>query len=509
MRVTSISSMMVAVVCLWTTGTSRGEMRYKLAYWYEVGGYQNACCSSGCSCSGTGNHSVFVHVLDASGNRLGNKRVEDIGNPTGIFGYTNNDPNDKHGFVEIPLYMSSPSLRVNDSGIPSDVTPQMVENRSPTNGHYSWECAFMLVPDGVEVTFDQALTGTPNLSGGGCDLHAPFTNSCSYYDINPFNWASDRYSLDVSASTYGQTFIATGNRVVIAKFQTTVGADQDLRYKVQIREGGPTGTVVGPFATSRLMKSDEYYPQCVTWPVSGTNSAPVVAGQTYYAEIVRADQPASLNIWRRNTSLYPNGQMYRNGSPVSDLDLMGRIVCATVPPNQPEIELSTAALNPSSTGCGGPVSQTFTVSNVGADTLNYLVSADQPWVLLSPVSGSSTGEADTITVRYKSAGLTAGLHTAAITVSDETASNSPETIAVSLNVVVRTTPGDIDGDCDVDQMDFGILQRCYGGQGVEQTDPACLGARLDADVDVDTGDFALFMQCVSGANVAGDPDCAN
>ncbi|GMU24025.1 MAG: hypothetical protein AMXMBFR13_41020 [Phycisphaerae bacterium] len=330
-----LSALGVATLYVLCAPPAVAAPRYVLAYWYEVGGYQNACCSSGCSCSGTGNHSVYVHVIDSDGNKLGNIRVEDADNP-GFYGITNNNPSDKLGYVEIPVYMSgTPALRVNDSGIPSDVSPEMIENRAPTNGHYSWECAFMRVPDGVQVTFDPALTGTPNRSGGGCDIHAPFTKSCSYYDLDPLNWASDQFSLDTGASSYGQTFVATGDRVVVAKFQTTVGFLQDLRYGVTIRENGPGGAIVGPQRVSRLMKSDEYFTQIITWPLTGPNAAVVVPGNTYYAEITRVDQAGNVNIWRRNNNVYPNGQMYRGGSPVSGMDLIGRIVCARTTPSGP------------------------------------------------------------------------------------------------------------------------------------------------------------------------------
>lgn len=329
MRLTILAAVAGLSLGLAAVRSAEAAPRYHLAYWYEVGGYQNACCSSGCSCAGTGNHSIYVHVIDSSGNKLGNKRVEDADNPS-FYGITNNNPSDKLGYVELPVYMSgTPALRVNDTGVPSDITPEMVENRAPTNGHYSWECAFMLVPDGVTVSFNQALLGTPNLSGGGCDIDAPFTRSCSYYDVDPLNWASDSFSLDSGASSYGQTFVATGDRVVIAKFQPTVGFLADLRYGVTIRQNGPGGTVVGTQGVSRLMKSDEYYSQIVTWPLSGPNAVVVTPGNTYYAEITRVDQAGGINVWRRNNNVYPSGQMYRAGSPVTGMDLVGRIICAS------------------------------------------------------------------------------------------------------------------------------------------------------------------------------------
>jgi len=322
----------VAVILLGAGRAVSAADRYVLAYWYEVGGFQNACCGGVCSCSGTGNHSVYIHVLDADGNKLGNIRVEDADNPA-KFGITNDNPADKFGFAEIPLFINdTPRMTVNDAGLASDVTPEMIENRSPTNGHYSWECGFMRVPDTVTVTFDQALIGIPNLSGGGCDIHAPFTASCAFYDLDPYNWASDDFSLDTGAASYGQTFVATGDRVVIAKFQTTVGGGIDMRYGVTIRANGPGGAILGSQAQSRLMKSDEYFTQIVRWPLSGPDTCIVTPGSTYYAEIVRTDQAGGINLWRRDSNVYPGGQMYRAGSAVGSYDLMGRIICATVNP---------------------------------------------------------------------------------------------------------------------------------------------------------------------------------
>jgi hypothetical protein len=73
--------------------------------------------------------------------------------------------------------------------------------------------------------------------------------------------------------------------------------------------------------------------------------------------------------------------------------------------------------------------------------------------------------------------------------------------------VIGFAPGDFDRDGDVDQVDFGRFQSCYVGPGVEQTQPACMEARLDADVDVDLDDFAVFQACMSGPRVAADLRC--
>lgn len=70
-------------------------------------------------------------------------------------------------------------------------------------------------------------------------------------------------------------------------------------------------------------------------------------------------------------------------------------------------------------------------------------------------------------------------------------------------------PGDMDGDGDIDQADFGLLQACYTGPAVPVADPSCQAANMDGDADVDMQDFDLFQRCMSGANTPVDANCAN
>lgn len=67
-------------------------------------------------------------------------------------------------------------------------------------------------------------------------------------------------------------------------------------------------------------------------------------------------------------------------------------------------------------------------------------------------------------------------------------------------------PGDLNGDNDVDQEDFGLFQVCLNGVAA-QNDPACEPAHLDTDDDVDNNDFSVFEQCFSGANLPAELDC--
>lgn len=74
------------------------------------------------------------------------------------------------------------------------------------------------------------------------------------------------------------------------------------------------------------------------------------------------------------------------------------------------------------------------------------------------------------TVEKTSPGLVVGTYNASISVADANASNSLQTIAVTLTI--KLIPGDFDTDGDVDQSDFGIFQRCYSGEN-NPADPGC------------------------------------
>jgi hypothetical protein len=96
-------------------------------------------------------------------------------------------------------------------------------------------------------------------------------------------------------------------------------------------------------------------------------------------------------------------------------------------------EKPTIALNKNSLtfNAGGGSSQTFTVSNSGAGTLNWTVTDNKSWMSASPTSGQNSG---TVTVTVDRTGLSPGTYTGTITVSDPNATNDPQTISVTLEV---------------------------------------------------------------------------
>ena len=185
------------------------------------------------------------------------------------------------------------------------------------------------------------------------------------------------------------------------------------------------------------------------------------------------------------------------------------IVIREVDTGPPEISIAPASFTREVIAGQGLASDSFTVQNAGGGLLSYTVSEDATWLSVNPTTGASNGQADTITITYATGALPLGNHAADITISAGDATNSPRTVTVSLTVIPPPIPGDMDGDRDVDQADYGRFQRCLNVPGQIQSDPACDLAKLDGDVDVDQDDFGLFQACMTGPNITGDPNCAD
>ena len=114
-------------------------------------------------------------------------------------------------------------------------------------------------------------------------------------------------------------------------------------------------------------------------------------------------------------------------------------VQATIP-NPPVISCSATSLTNSCALGNNASSQTLQVWNSGAGTLNYNVSTNQSWITCAQSSGSSTGVSNknTPTFNYSTSNLAVGTYTATITISASGASNTPQTIPVTLKVLPPT-----------------------------------------------------------------------
>jgi hypothetical protein len=108
---------------------------------------------------------------------------------------------------------------------------------------------------------------------------------------------------------------------------------------------------------------------------------------------------------------------------------------ATMTPS--EISLSRTQLNFGALRSGNHTSlQTFLIRNSGGGILNWTINDNAEWLSCSPETGSGDGE---VSVSVDATELSAGTYTGSITVSDPHASNSPQTVNVTLHVYNSTT----------------------------------------------------------------------
>ncbi|MCX6583305.1 MAG: Ig-like domain-containing protein [Candidatus Aminicenantes bacterium] len=96
------------------------------------------------------------------------------------------------------------------------------------------------------------------------------------------------------------------------------------------------------------------------------------------------------------------------------------------------IHLSRTKLNFCSLTSGAASTpQEVSITNSGSGTLKWNISVDAPWLICAPGSGAGNG---TIFVSINSAGLTLGTYTGKVIISDPNATNSPQSIFVTLKV---------------------------------------------------------------------------
>ncbi|MCK5213547.1 MAG: BACON domain-containing protein, partial [Dehalococcoidia bacterium] len=94
-------------------------------------------------------------------------------------------------------------------------------------------------------------------------------------------------------------------------------------------------------------------------------------------------------------------------------------------------------------GGSNPLDREFAVWNEGDGTLEWEVSDDAVWLSLSPLSGSSTGGEDEVTVSVDTSGLVVDTYSATITITCADASNSPRLVTVTLDVDEASTGAEI------------------------------------------------------------------
>ncbi len=108
----------------------------------------------------------------------------------------------------------------------------------------------------------------------------------------------------------------------------------------------------------------------------------------------------------------------------------------------PSISLNPVSLSfPGTAGGTTPSAQTFNIGNPTGGTLTWTLTESASWLGLNVTSGTTTTEIDAISANVSISNLAAGTYSTAITVTASGATNSPQTIPVTLTLTAPTTNG--------------------------------------------------------------------
>ena len=127
---------------------------------------------------------------------------------------------------------------------------------------------------------------------------------------------------------------------------------------------------------------------------------------------------------------------YAYGVCVDDLQIISMILDDT-----PESTNGGIALSPSSLAFAGvyggasPAGQAFAVSNVGSTAFTWTGTVSAAWLSCVPPGGTvDTGSSTEVTASVDSSGMAAGVYTANLAIASANATNSPQTLSVTVTV---------------------------------------------------------------------------
>lgn len=104
-------------------------------------------------------------------------------------------------------------------------------------------------------------------------------------------------------------------------------------------------------------------------------------------------------------------------------------------PVPPAIGLSATSFTFTSGVNGTPASQTLNITNTGGGTLSYTVSENTEWLTVAPLTGTAPSA---VTLSVSTVGLAAGTYTGTVSVASTGASNTPQTVTVTLTITAPT-----------------------------------------------------------------------
>ncbi|GMU23501.1 MAG: hypothetical protein AMXMBFR13_35790 [Phycisphaerae bacterium] len=403
--------------------------QYVLTMIRQVGNWQSSTTAQ-----------IYCSVYDEEGNPLNGVVLRDPYNcidittsdPDGPFdqqgghGRLSSVPNNSLGSKVYQFYV------VNDQGagaVNSEITPAMHAELPRPNGGpsgiYSWQFEFMRKSRAdTPITFN---ADQPTYKFDAVEMNTP-PNPNDTLDQDLSNLPPD------GGRIMGQTFVATGNRLVSARAEVTNGFTNLLQYRLSIHgpvTSTPPATLadIGPELASGVgpanMIESEWWKQMIVWPLTGAGAVELEVGEIYFLKVVRVDTGGvgypDFNSFGTTSDYYAGGQRFvsRDGVTLTTDPGFHDLVAYVVAGNVGEID-ECALLRPI----------VFDANDDSyVDQQDFLAFQD---CATGPAPAPSVFEALSQTCRCM----------------------------------------DVNKDQAVDQEDFGLFQRCFSGS-LQPADPGC------------------------------------
>ncbi len=272
-------------------------------------------------------------------------------------------------------------------------------------------------------------------NGGGGTLAWTASDDAEWLSLSPASGSSagEMDNVTVSVNTSGLA-VDTYTAAITITAAAAGNTPQKTFVTLELAEAIDTITIVGEGPGDGTVASSPPRISCVitagvasgsfvsSFP-RGTAVALTVAGSRGWRDIVVRDLAGGSTVCP-GALCTPSYTLDQSRSFAVSFNDQGPVIAVT------PTELDFVAAE----GSTAPADRTLQISNGGGGTLQWTVSDDAEWLSLSPASGSSAGEADSVTVSVNTSGLAADMYTAAITIAAAAASNTPQTTAVTLTV---------------------------------------------------------------------------
>jgi hypothetical protein len=287
-----------------------GSERWALSYGRQYGEYITGGVAG----------QVELFAADENGVDAQVGMTNDANSGTAIFGSTNpaSDPFTPGNLrVVFDLANSVYDFHAYDPPVPSDRSADCYWlGTLPHYGHYKFEFWWR------NVSNDAAYTFYPYDPVYHYDLVDGFNTSSTEAP----GFSSDAFGLTDWTTYQAQTFTVpmNVNRIIGAKAFIVRSAGAKMTGIFSIRQGGPTGTQVGPSVTSREKSSNEFANYRVTW---GMEDIPVTPGGTY-ALRVEATDAGGFNVYATNSDNYPGGNLYNGTTSLPGRDMVAVVIGA-------------------------------------------------------------------------------------------------------------------------------------------------------------------------------------